>query len=586
MSVDFDRMAAHLPADQRKQLSRQYRHSAKNETAAFLSGFFLGIFGVHHFYLGEWGRGFAHLILAVLAALVVVAGVLFNLPSLLVTIVVIVLLVAALIWEIVDLFQIDSKVRKRNLALAEGLIGAGALADSSALAGAVAKLDSVVAGAAVPAMAGAITADDVSAARAMAGEHNNAIMEEFDSSTTTYISDDPNATSPGAPMSWSETMSATAAEGITGAEAGTAPGADASGDDTLDMPAPEYVTHTHSETANTVTDSYEFDRASAVPDSADSPDATQPMRIPTTRESEAPTWPDHPPLDEGASPADAPVAPPADTGVPLAGLAAGAAAFGAGALLADAGNAGESGAAPSGPDVTDHHAFVPPAAPIADVEGEGATPHYVTLPDEQPTAASAGDAPLAVDASTIAHDATDVHPDAQPVGPVADVEANPSQPVYVNLADLPAGAYVPPIVPITDAGGAGAASGGVGNALAGLAAAGAVGAVGAGLADESAPEPAREPAPEAAPTSGPLMKRIRMKRQIVVDGKVVREEVVEKLVPVDTDTSSMVAEMDSELGHASKEEIAHMANLDPDASLDLRQRTERPHNIDEPQGNN
>jgi len=536
MSVDFDRMAAHLPADQRKQLSRQYRHSAKNETAAFLSGFFLGIFGVHHFYLGEWGRGFAHLILAVLTALVVVAGVLLNLPSLLVAIAVIVLLVAALIWEIVDLFQIDSKVRKRNLALAESLIGAGALADSSALAGAVAKLDSVVVGAAVPAMAGAITADDVSAARKMAGEHNNAIMEEFDSSTTTYISDDPNATSPGAPMSWSETMSAAAAEGMTSAEAGTATGSDTSGDDTLDMPAPEYVTHTHSETANTVTDSYEFDRASDVseaPISADSPDATQPMPIPTARESEAPTWPDHPPLDEGASPADAPVAPPADAGVPLAGLAAGAAAIGAGALLA--GNAGESGAAPSGPDATDHHAFVPPAAPIADVEGEGATPHYVTLPDEQPGATAIS---------------ADVHPDAQPVGPVADVEASPSQPVYVDLADLPTGAYVPPIVPITDAG-----------------------AAGAGLVGE--------PAPEAAPTSGPLMKRIRMKRQIVVDGKVVREEVVEKLVPVDSDTSSMVAEMDSELGHASKEEIAHMANLDPDASLDLRQRTERPHHSDE-----
>lgn len=575
-------MAAHLPADQRKQLGRQYRRGSKNETTAFLSGFFLGIFGVHHFYLGEWGRGFAHLILPVLAALVVVVGVLGNLPAPLITIVVIVLLAAALIWEIVDLFQIDKNVRKHNLALAESLIGAGALADSSALAGAVARLDSAVTGAAAPALVGAITAADVSAAREMAGEHNNAIMEEFDSSTTTRISDDPNATTPGAPLNWSETMTATAAEGLTGAGA---TGAEAGGDDTLDMPAPEYVTHTHTETANTVTDSYEFDRAPEAPDATDSPDATQPMRIPMARESEAPTWPDHPPLNETASPTDAPVAPPADAGVPLAGLAAGAAAFGAGALLADAGNAGESGAAPSGPDVTDHHAFVPPAAAIADVEGEGATPHYVTLPDEQLTAASVGDAPLAVDASTIAHDATDVHPDAQPVGPVADVEANPSQPVYVNLADLPAGAYVPPIVPITDAGAAGAASGGAGDALAGLAA-GAVGAVGAGLAGESAPEPAREPAPEAAPTSGPLMKRIRMKRQIVVDGKVVREEVVEKLVPVETDTSSMVAEMDSELGHASKEEIAHMANLDPDASLDLRQRTERPHNTDEPQVNN
>jgi hypothetical protein len=52
---------------------------------------------------------------------------------------------------------------------------------------------------------------------------------------------------------------------------------------------------------------------------------------------------------------------------------------------------------------------------------------------------------------------------------------------------------------------------------------------------------------------------------------------------VDTDTTAMVAEMDTELGHASKEEIAHMANLDPDASLDLRQRTELPPPGGEPQ---
>ena len=559
MSVDFERMVAHLPADQRKQLSRQYRHGAKNETTAFLSGFFLGIFGVHHYYLGEWARGLAHLILPVLAALAVVAGVLGDLPSLPVTIIVVVLLVAALIWEIVDLFQIDGKVRKRNLALAESMIGAGALADSSALAGAVAKLDSVVTGAAaaapaVPAMAGAITADDVSAAREMAGDHNNAIMEEFDSSTTRYMSDDPNATSPGAPTSWSETAPAAAAA--------VAAGADASGDDTLDMPAPDYVTHTHTETADSVTDSYEYTR------SPDSPDATQPMAIPTARESEAPTWPNHPPLDESALPADEPIA-PADAGVPLAGMAAGAAALGAGALLRDTAAAGSAA-----PDVTDHHAYIPRTPPIADVEGAGATPHYVTLPDEQPaivptTATFAGEAPLAVDAATTARDATDAHPDAPGAGPVADVEANSSQPVYV---DLPAETYVPPVVPAAGAGT------GAGDALAGLAAAGAAGAVGAGAAGL-----AGEPAPEAAPTSGPLMKRIRMKRQIVVDGKVVREEVVEKLVPVDTDTTAMVAEMDTELGHASKEEIAHMANLDPDASLDLRQRTELPPSGGEPQ---
>ena len=134
--------------------------------------------------------------------------------------------------------------------------------------------------------------------------------------------------------------------------------------------------------------------------------------------------------------------------------------------------------------------------------------------------------------------------------------------------DLPPDTYVPPVVPTTTA------------AAAASAAAGAIGGGATGLAGASTPDAALE----AAPTSGPLMKRIRMKRKIVVDGKVVREEVVEKLVPVDTDTSAMVAEMDTELGHASKEEIAHMANLDPDASLDLRHRTEPSGNRDEPQG--
>ncbi len=317
MSVDFERMSANLPADQRKQLDHQYRRSAKNETTAFLSCFFLGIFGVHNMYLGEWARGIAHLIIPVVAAIAVVAGVLGDLPSLPVTVLVVALLVVGLIWEIVELFQVDNKVRRHNLTLAESLIGAGALADSSTLTDAVARLDAAMTGTAGAAVAGGITADDVSAARAMADEHNSAIMEEFDSSTTKFISDDPNATSPGAAKTWNETT-------VSGA-------ADPSADDTLDLPAPEYVTHTHTETANTVSDSYEYDRA---------PDATQPMAIPTAREAEAATWPDHPPLN----------------------LAANAM------------------------DVTDHHTYVPPAEAIADVEGPGAAPQYVTLPDDQPAA--------------------------------------------------------------------------------------------------------------------------------------------------------------------------------------------------------
>ena len=56
------------------------------------------------------------------------------------------LLIVGLIWEIVELFQVDNKVRRYNLALAESLIGAGALADSSTLTDAVARLDSAMTG--------------------------------------------------------------------------------------------------------------------------------------------------------------------------------------------------------------------------------------------------------------------------------------------------------------------------------------------------------------------------------------------------------------------------------------------------------
>src|SRR6478672_7890535 len=177
MSVDFERMAAHLPADQRKDLGRTYRRSAKNETTAFLSCFFLGIFGVHHMYLGEWARGLAHLIIPVVAAIAVVVGVLAGLPSLPIAVIVAVLLIVGLIWEIIELFQVDDKVRRYNLTLAESLIGAGALADSATTGMTGVTGATVAAGAAV---AGGITAEDVLAARAMAGEHNAAIMEEFD----------------------------------------------------------------------------------------------------------------------------------------------------------------------------------------------------------------------------------------------------------------------------------------------------------------------------------------------------------------------------------------------------------------------
>src|SRR5262245_30709441 len=73
MSVDIARMAAHLPASQRDAVQHAYQQKAESETAAFLYCFFLGVFGVHRFYLRQWAAGFARLLLPALAAAAAVA---------------------------------------------------------------------------------------------------------------------------------------------------------------------------------------------------------------------------------------------------------------------------------------------------------------------------------------------------------------------------------------------------------------------------------------------------------------------------------------------------------------------------------
>lgn len=93
--------------------------------------------------------------------------------------------------------------------------------------------------------------------------------------------------------------------------------------------------------------------------------------------------------------------------------------------------------------------------------------------------------------------------------------------------------------------------------------------------EASAPpaEPQSTVSPAVAPTSGAL-KRVRVVRRVVVDGKVVSERVVEEIVPVEMDAAATVAAVDATLGHLTAEQAAQLANLPADAQLELRQKME------------
>src|SRR5579884_4322373 len=131
MSVDIHQLTIHLPPKEQEAVRRAYRDQAQNETAAFLWCFFLGIAGAHHFYLRQWGRGLAHLILVVAAIAALVLGVALALPPALTAGVVVPLLLIALLWMVVDLFRIDDEVSRHNLALAERLTAGAFLADGA-----------------------------------------------------------------------------------------------------------------------------------------------------------------------------------------------------------------------------------------------------------------------------------------------------------------------------------------------------------------------------------------------------------------------------------------------------------------------
>jgi hypothetical protein len=97
MSIDLASLTARLSPEQQRAVKAQYRAQAKNPTTAFLLCFFLGVFGVHRFYLSDVAGGVVRLVLSPL-------------------------IIPGIILEIIDLMRIDAEVEHHNLAAAEGII--------------------------------------------------------------------------------------------------------------------------------------------------------------------------------------------------------------------------------------------------------------------------------------------------------------------------------------------------------------------------------------------------------------------------------------------------------------------------------
>ncbi len=618
MSVDISQLTARLDPQRQEAVKQQYEERAMNPTAAFLLCFFLGSAGAHRFFLREWRVAFGHLALFVAGVVALVAGLIQTLPlpvnlashplGAALDALGVALLLAALIWEIIDLGHIDHQVYQRNLLLAEGIIAGTLLADHSLIEEARQRLSttsrkaraqaqaaavaSPAAPTAAPApaapVAGIITANEVADARALAEENAGFATISYAEMSRFDISEDPDqARQANADAAHEGNWS----ESVTTAE--TAPDAPPDA-----APVTETVTRTHSEDGPRVTDSYEVDRV-AGPSAAEAAGLGAAalgaglLGADHTAGFDEPTQPDH---AEGAAdaasaihaydPSDAQPAAPAEP-----------AALAAAAYQSDQAHGYDFADDDIG-DVTD--ASMPAVvAPPADIAVAHASPAYVQLPDEQP----AQDAPLYLipdEPTTAAYPYAPEPMAAEPVAaePVAAESAYDATPSEEPAAE----AYVPPVASVyssaTEAPVAPTPSwdqptsvqpepqpepeAAHDDTLAELAGFGGVAGAGAlageALAHERAPEPAAAPTPEpaAAAPAAPKMKKIRVRRKVVVDGQVVAEEVVEREVPADMDTAEAAAQIQAELAHYTPEQIAQRAHLSPDEEVELRQRTEGP----------
>lgn len=635
MSIDISQLTARLDPERQEAVKAQYEEHAISPTAAFLLCFFLGSAGAHRFYLKEWRVGFAHLALFALGAAALIAGLFQTLPlttelashpvGFALDVVGVLLLLAALIWEIIDLGRIDHQVYHRNLLLAEGIIAANLLADQSVVEGARQRLDEAMqqthaqphteaAPAATAAAAGVITANEVADARALAEQVGGLSSISYTEVSQFDVSADPDPERQAQADAlregnWTETT--TIAETLPAATPDAAPA-------TLT----ETTTHTHTEDGPRVTDSYEIDRVAT-------PSVAEVAGLGAAGLGEAahasgfdePTLPDYAAY---ATPAETEAAPAETAPTEAAYIAPAEAApvYAEPAYVApmepfaEFDTTGESSKYDFDDgdigDVTD--ASMPAiVAPTADIAFGASTPAFVRLPDEyaEPAAPEEPSAPLYIAPE---EPTTDVYPYApEPVTPAYEAPIYEA-PIYEAPASVEpsADAFVPPVASVfsgsvetptaptpswdqpttpqpepmaaepepaplhhdTLAEAAG---------VAGLAGAGALAAEAFAHSHEPEPVAAAEPvaaepvaAAEPAAPEPQRLRKIRVKRAAVLDGKVVGEMVVEgEVLPGETPQEA-ANRIQAEMGHYTPEQIARAANLSSNEEVELHQRSEGP----------
>ena len=320
MTVDIRRLTAHLSTSQQDEIAKAYKKQQENETAAFLWCFFLGWMGAHRFYLRQWGQAFIHLLIVVIMAGIIVVGVLANLNPTLVVLTALPFGLAALIWEIIDLFHIDDEVSARNLKVAEVLIASSMLADTSVIQATQNKLDEIVhnvaakssvaaereeaatgenAAAEVAAASSETSTGGDVAAMAIEGGAGEAI-ERYEATTVTRAGDEPDSkpadeqpVQPGT-RDWSETDTSTASE-LAADEVSEGPLSESGEAEGIRLD--ETVTRAHTESGFSVTDSVDTQVGASAAESEDTV-ITADMTPMSTAEGEAPTWPNLPPITD------------------------------------------------------------------------------------------------------------------------------------------------------------------------------------------------------------------------------------------------------------------------------------------------
>ncbi|HEX6817633.1 MAG TPA: NINE protein [Ktedonobacterales bacterium] len=111
-----------VPAQRQAAVLTAYERAAKNGTAAFMTCYFLGLFGAHRMYLGDWMGGALRLLVPLSLVIVAIAGAIGLVPSLAALVLAGGLLLIGIAWEVLDLTSIDGEVARSNRALVDRLL--------------------------------------------------------------------------------------------------------------------------------------------------------------------------------------------------------------------------------------------------------------------------------------------------------------------------------------------------------------------------------------------------------------------------------------------------------------------------------